>query len=106
MACSAVRASAAQTKVTLKFVESLVKAQYPVYMADKEGKMPISYLLHQDVDDETLAKVFEWHVKSANFNVLKKPIQRYEIETELECFFFELIRSNRAKVKFLNMVKP
>ena len=48
-------------------------AQYPVYMTDKEGKMPIEYLLHKDVGDETLATALEWHLKYANFDVTKTP---------------------------------
>lgn len=74
LACAAVRSSSRQAATTLKFVETLIKAQYPVHLADKEGKLPICYLIHKDVTDETLFKVFEWHIKYAKFQVLKKPI--------------------------------
>ena len=60
---------------TLKFVEALLKVGYPVYLADKEGKAPLTYLLQKEyeVSNEIIFKVFEWHLKYSDFKVLQKP---------------------------------
>ena len=103
-ACAAVRASPKQAVSTLKFVEALLKVQYPVYLADKGGNAPLTYLMQKDVSNEILFKVFEWHLKYADFKVLQKPKQRYE--TKGQSFLQELINSGRATVKTLTLIKP
>ena len=66
--------------------------------------MPICYLMHKDIPDEILFKVFQWHLKYVDFEVLKKPTCRFE--TEGQSFFCELISSGRATVKNMNLIKP
>ena len=90
-------------KKSLAIVDKLIKGQFPVDVADKEGNMPISYLLHKDVPAEILCKVLEWHLNHAKFKVLEKPVQRYEVGGE--SFFNDLIRTNRATVKNLTLMK-
>ena len=73
-----------QPKNALKLVLSLLRAKYPVYLTDKEGKMPISYLLKCNVSDETLIEVLKWHLQCHNFNVFKIPIQRSGLGEKIE----------------------
>ena len=65
--------------------------------------MPICYLLDRNVSHDTLLKVIEFHLKFANFEVLRVPEKRFDVECE--AFFFSLVRSGMVSVNILNLFK-
>ena len=69
--------------------------------------MAINTLLCDSVNEETLIKVLQWHIKYLDFDVLRVPLSEESKGEETECdsFFFAFIKSQKHSVKIIQLMK-